>query len=76
MSFKKHLLKYLLVYKIIYIILGTLIMFYALYFSDKEASLKTIAYNINNPMMYVCLILSFIGAVFITKFILNKKNLK
>jgi len=51
-------------------------MFYALYFSDKEASLKTIAYNINNPMMYVCLILSFIGAVFITKFILNKKNLK
>lgn len=75
MDFKEFYKKYFILIEIIYIIIGTFIMFYALYFSDKPTSIKTLRENIDNPMMYLCLIISLVGSLWISKSISsNTKN--
>jgi hypothetical protein len=48
---------------------GTLIMFYALFFNNKVTSWTTIEENSKNPMMYLCLVLSFIHYYILDKII-------
>lgn len=67
MSFKIFIKKHYLLFNIFIIVLGTFIMFYALYFSDKPFSLKTFKENIDNIMMYLCLLFSFLGSFIINK---------
>ncbi|WOC40132.1 hypothetical protein [Polaribacter sp. HL-MS24] len=71
---KKHFYKF----RILTITLGTLIMFYGLYFSDKPATIKTIIENKKNPMMYLCILFSFAGSLFINYIIggFNKENVR
>ena len=73
MSFKYFYKKNKIFFEVIDTIFGTLILFYALYFSDKSASIKTLKDNIDNPMLYLCLIISFLGSLWISKSIIKKE---
>ena len=76
MKIKDFIIKHGFIFQIVDTILGTAIMFYALYFSNKPASLITIKNDIYNPMLYICLVISFLGSWWISKIILPKKNKK
>ncbi|MBP0902584.1 hypothetical protein ACFSKN_06155 [Mariniflexile gromovii] len=82
MKFRDFVLKHYTFIRVILITIGTLIMFYAFFFSDRPASFNTIKENIDNPMMYVCLLISFLGAWWINypyrykKFFPNKDKEK
>lgn len=69
MNFKNFIRKHYLSFNIFSIILGTFIMFYALYFSDKPFSLETFKENLDNFMMYLCLLFSFLGSFIINKIV-------
>lgn len=72
--FKKYFFKI----RALIIILGTFIMFYFFYFSDKEFSLEIIIQNKNDIKMYVCILIAF-GTSFFINFIIggfNKENVK
>jgi Na+/melibiose symporter-like transporter len=45
---------------IVYFTLGTIIMFHAYFFVDKELSLNTLIEHKNDFMMYLCIIFSFL----------------
>lgn len=64
--------------RIFIILLGTLLMFHAFYFSDKPVTLETIFENINKPEIYLALIFAFICSFSIsyTIGIFNKENVK
>ena len=56
---KNFILKHLLIFKTLSLILGTIIMFIALFFSDKEFNIQMIVVHKSDKMMYLCLLLSF-----------------
>ena len=74
MSYKEFVIKHFFVIKSLTILVGIAIMFYAMFFSDKPPSFETIKNHIDDPMMYLCLMLSSIAS-FIIGLPLNKKNL-
>ena len=51
-----------IIIKIFENIFGTLIFFYAFFFIDKEFSLSTILDNLNNPVLYICLLFSLLAS--------------
>lgn len=66
MKYKAFIFKNFFAIRMILIAIGTLVMFYALFFSDKTMSVNTITENINNPIMYLCLFISFLGSYWIS----------
>ncbi|MEW4922433.1 hypothetical protein [Algibacter sp. 2305UL17-15] len=76
MKTRKFVLKYYLSIKVVLIITGTCLLFIAYFFSDKPNSWETIKVNLSNPMMYLCLIISFSISLWITNSVFNKKGLK
>ena len=64
--------------RFIIILLGTTIMFHALYFSDRPFILETLIKDRKEPRMYLCLLLSFGTALLIVYIIgyFNKQNVK
>ena len=71
---KKHFYKV----RFVIIILVTIIMFYAYYFSDRPATLETLIKDSKQPRMYLCLLFSFGTALLIGYIIgaFNKENVK
>ena len=69
---KKHFYKV----RMFTIILGTLIMFYGFYFSDKSFTVETFIENGKNPMMYLCILFAFATSILIHYVIgdFNKEN--
>ncbi len=64
--------------RILLIIVITIIMFYSFYFSDKPASINTIRENKDNPMMYVCIVISLFTSLLMIYIMggFNKENIK
>lgn len=64
--------------RIISVLIGTLIMFYGFYFSNKSFTLETLQNEITKPIMYICILFSFISSLLIHYIIgdFNKKNIK
>ena len=58
-----------IIIKIFENIFGSLIFFYAFFFIDKEFSLSTILDNLNNPVLYICLLFSLLASYLTGKFI-------
>jgi len=60
------------------IFFSTVIMFYALFFAYKERSWKTLYEHINDPMMYLCFLLSFIFSIVTAYWVgaFNKENVR
>lgn len=73
MKFRNYLLNHFFVFKLLFVFLGTLAMFYAYYFSDKPASFTTIKEHLNDPMMYICIIISLGISLGIIHAIFKKK---
>lgn len=51
--------------RIIYFVLGTFIMFYAYFFTNRKFAIVTIIENKNNPLLYLCILFSFISVILI-----------
>ena len=66
MKYRDFVLKYYIFLRISSLAVGTLIMFCAFFFADRPSSFNTIKENIDNPMMYVCLLISFLGTYWIS----------
>jgi hypothetical protein len=54
--------------RIILTVFGTLSFFYAFFFYDKDFSFETIANHKNDIKMYICIIISLIGSIWISFF--------
>lgn len=65
MDFKKIIIKNFSFLTYVTLIIGTLLFFYAFYFSDKDFKIKTIIDNIKDPMLYLCLLFSFLSSLFL-----------
>ena len=74
MKYKSFILKYFLAFKIFSVVFGTISMFWAFYFSSKPASFGILKESINNPMMYVCLLISFLTSLGMVHWIIKRKN--
>jgi len=51
--------------RIVFTTIGTLMFFYVFFFYDKEFSFETIEKNKSNIKMYLCMIISLAGAIWI-----------
>ncbi|SNZ01285.1 hypothetical protein SAMN06265377_3122 [Flagellimonas pacifica] len=75
MKIKKKLLKNFYQFRILTIVLGTLVMFYSFYFTNKPATIETIIDNKKNPMMYLCILFA-LGTSLLIHYIISRFNKK
>ena len=53
--------------RVLIISISTIVLFIALYFADRPLRFETIRVNLDNPMIYVCLLISFLTSFFLER---------
>ena len=58
-----------IIFRVLENLLGTGVFFFAFFFLDKEFTIDTIIDNQKNPMLYICILFSFIASYITGKLI-------
>ncbi len=73
---KDFILKYSNLVKVLSVTFGTVLMFIAYFFSDRPFRIATVLDNISNPVLYVCLGISFLTSLSIHWGLIKKEKNK